>query len=47
MNEGLAKLKVMNKNGEYCGFVWFIIPKVIINLKITTRSMKEQEEKGE
>lgn len=23
----------MDKEGKFCGFVWFIIPKLIINLK--------------
>lgn len=28
----------MNKEEKFCGFVWFIIPKVILNLKITYRA---------
>ena len=23
----------MDKEGKFCGFIWFIIPKVIINIK--------------
>lgn len=31
------ELKVFSKEMRYCGFVWFVIPKIIINLKITSR----------
>lgn len=27
----------MNKELRFCGFVWFVIPKVILNLKVTWR----------
>jgi hypothetical protein len=26
-------MNVNNKEGMFCGFVWFVIPKIIINIK--------------
>jgi hypothetical protein len=46
----------MSKEGKFCGFVWFIIPKLMINQKYRIRKMAgikaqvpsaEKGEKGE
>lgn len=37
----------MDKEGKFCGFVWFVIPKLIINIKkrsiIETGKVKKNE----
>lgn len=30
------------KEGKYCGYIWFVIPKVIINMKITMKSSRNK-----
>lgn len=39
----------MDKEGKFCGFVWFVIPKLIINLKkraiIEAEKVKKYREK--
>lgn len=49
----------MKKEGKFCGFVWFVVPKLMINQKYRIRKMTgikaqaqsaekgEKEEKGE
>lgn len=39
----LDSLKIFNREGKFCGFIWFIIPKIIINLKISVKMEKEKE----
>ena len=44
--ESYRMKRTMNRNSEFCGFVWFVIPRVIINLKISNRlpTLPDQEE---
>lgn len=31
----VSEFKMINSEFKYCGFVWFVIPKIILNLKVT------------
>lgn len=33
------------REGKFCGFVWFVIPKIIINQKYRIRKMEEMKNK--
>lgn len=33
------------REGKFCGFVWFVIPKIIINQKYRIRKMEEIKKK--
>ena len=45
MNEVFDSKGIMKKQSDFHGFIWFVIPKIIMNLKITAK--KEEEEKEE
>lgn len=36
----IGSLNQFKKQGEFCGFVWFVLPKLIINLKLTDQLLK-------
>lgn len=40
--------KSLEKEGKFCGFVWFVLPKVMINIKYRVRrvEVKQQEDVG-
>ena len=42
IDQGITN-KITAKEGKYYGFIWFIIPKVIINLKVTAKAIQLKE----
>lgn len=44
IDEALSSQKFGNNEFKYCGFVWFVIPKVILNLKVTWRESQNPNE---
>lgn len=43
MNEVFDSMGIMKKQSEFHGFIWFVIPKIIMNLKITAKKEEEKE----
>ncbi len=43
----LSSYKLTNNEFKYCGFVWFVIPKIILNLKITWKESQNPCENEE
>ena len=42
--EAYVEKRTLNRYGEFCGYVWFITPKVIINMKMSHKLKIQQKE---